>query len=167
MMARASDVIRYGPYVAPAVQIGDYVMDEARGMVRVHSIVPAGRLMWPRGIRDGRSPGRPALIVMGDLVRAVRQESSAAVMAHWGVSEPQVWRWRKALGVGRLTPGTIEVFRANGNMDIGQYGVLGAAALNADPEAKRRRAEAHAETLRQKPGWGEHMKAMARRRRRR
>ena len=55
--------------------------------------------------------GRPSLIVCGELVRAVKQESVAAVAHHWGVCETTVWKWRIALGVGRMTEGTTQLYR--------------------------------------------------------
>lgn len=150
-----------GPYRAPGLHVGEHVMDEMRGQVRVHDIVWSGRLAWPRGIRDGRSPGRPGLILIGDLIRAVRQESASAVAEYWGVSTHQVSRWRRALGVGRVTPGTHALFVAHGNMAIGEQAAVGAAALHSDPEASARRAASHSETLRGKPGWAEHMRELA------
>jgi hypothetical protein len=45
--------------------------------------------------------GGSGLLLDGDLARAVRQESAAAVRQWWGVTEGVVWRWRKALGVTR------------------------------------------------------------------
>ena len=40
------------------------------------------------------------------LKRAVQRESEAAVMHWWGVGTDTVWKWRRALGVGRATTGT-------------------------------------------------------------
>jgi len=41
-----------------------------------------------------------------ELARAVRRESSAAVMHAWGVSLATVTHWRKALGVEQYNEGT-------------------------------------------------------------
>ena len=51
------------------------------------------------------------LILCGDLVDAVKRESEAAVMHWWGVSDSTVRKWRRALGVPRMTPGTIRLHR--------------------------------------------------------
>ena len=64
-------------------------------------------IQWPRVLETGR----PSLIVCGELVRAVKQESAAAVAHHWGVCETTVWKWRIALGVGRMTEGTTQLYR--------------------------------------------------------
>jgi hypothetical protein len=37
-----------------------------------------------------------------ELARAIRHESAAAIRHWWGVSVGVVWRWRRALGVGRM-----------------------------------------------------------------
>ena len=52
------------------------------------------------------------LIVCGSLLRAVRNESVETVCRLWGVSRKTVWRWRNALGVDRVNPGTREVLAA-------------------------------------------------------
>jgi hypothetical protein len=59
-------------------------------------------IQWP-ATRRGR---RAAVIVCGDLVRAVRVESAIAVAFHWGVSMKTVGHWRRALGAPRTTNGT-------------------------------------------------------------
>lgn len=159
-----SDALRYGPYAPPRVRVGEYVTDEARGLVRVHSWTEAGALMWPRGIANGPSPGRPALIVMGDLVRALHREAAVAVMRHWGVSNQQVRRWRRAIGVGPYTEGTRRVLAEGGNPDIARYAPEGAAALNSKPDSRAARDATHAATMRAKPGWADHMRALGHKR---
>ena len=42
---------------------------------------------------------RPALVLYGDLAKAVRRESAEAILHWWGVKHHTVWQWRKALGV--------------------------------------------------------------------
>jgi hypothetical protein len=54
-------------------------------------------------LKGGR---RPALILYGDLAKAVRRESAEAVMHFWGVKANTVWQWRKALGVPQYNDGT-------------------------------------------------------------
>lgn len=57
---------------------------------------------WP----TAKKTGRRSLILCGDLVRAVKSESVAAVMAAWGVSRGTVLGWRSSLQVARVTAGT-------------------------------------------------------------
>lgn len=155
--------MRFGPYVPPAVEVGAIVYDEVRGEVRVHDWITTGRMQWPRGVGRGRA-GAPALILMDDLVRAIRREAATDVARHWGVTPKTVGGWRRALGVGRVTEGTRALLAEHGNPDIGRHSHRGAAALHGDPEASRARARSHAEALRRKPGWRERMKALARKR---
>src|SRR5262245_28837201 len=54
---------------------------------------------WPRCRSLDPPRGGCGLLLAGDLVRAVRHESAAAVRRWWGVTVGVVWRWRKALGV--------------------------------------------------------------------
>jgi hypothetical protein len=59
------------------------------------------RMPWPI-----RAKSR-SLILCGDLVRAVEKEAEQAVAYHWGVTIGTVWKWRRLLGVGRCTEGTL------------------------------------------------------------
>lgn len=99
----------YGPYAAPTVQVGAALMCLRAGIVVVGGYT-SGPIPWPRV----RKTGRPQLILCGDLVLAVRLESELAVAYWWGVGVTTVWAWRKALGIGRVTRGTRELLRANG-----------------------------------------------------
>ena len=54
----------------------------------------------------GRKGRAKSLVVFKGLARAVRRESGVAVAHHWSVDKQTVWKWRKALGVGRVTEGT-------------------------------------------------------------
>lgn len=103
----------FGPYAPPPVRVGQKVACEARdrevicgGLVDV----PIGP--WPRM----RKTGRPALIVTGSLVKALKQESELAIAYWWGVSVTTVWAWRKAVGAEIHTPGTRKLL--SGNADI-------------------------------------------------
>lgn len=90
-----------GPYLPPACQVGDWLDDEIDGRVQVGGWTDAP-IPWPRRKKTGRhSP-----ILCGDLVRAVQTESVEAIAHHWGVGPTTVWKWRKALGVDRITDGT-------------------------------------------------------------
>ena len=83
----------------------------------------------------GRARG---LIIFKGLARAIRKESGVAICHWWGVTNQTVTKWRKALGVGPVTPGTrrLRVERAQ-EPDI-------AAGLEKaqDPERRRKIAEA-------------------------
>jgi hypothetical protein len=90
-----------GKYRTPRVQIGRFVRCEIRGEVEVAGFTD-GPIPWPLG----KTTRRHAIIVYGDLARAVRRESEQAVAHWWGVKPQTVWTWRKALGVGATTTGT-------------------------------------------------------------
>lgn len=95
----------FGPYRAPDISSG-WLVDQVDGLIEVGGWTSAP-IPWPRRKKTGRhSP-----ILCDDLIRAVMLESSAAVQHHWGVSEATVWKWRQALGVGRVTPGTRDRLR--------------------------------------------------------
>jgi len=92
----------YGPYVPPKCAVGDKLPCEYRGCevpVRGMSDAP---IRWP----STRRRGNHSPILCGDLVRAVKVESEQAVAYHWGVNYQVVWRWRRALGVPKMTPGS-------------------------------------------------------------
>lgn len=98
--------LHFGPYRAPQVKPGYWLEDAIEGKVEVGGLTTAP-IPWPRR----RKTGKASLILCGDLVNAVRRESEVAVAHWWGVSVTTVWKWRKALGVGRITPGTEELYR--------------------------------------------------------
>jgi hypothetical protein len=100
----------YGPYEPPALQRGDCATCERRGDVVITSI-SAGRIAWPR-CRGIESRGGSGLLLAGDLVRAVRSESAAAIAYWWGVTRTVVIRWQKALdGNRRNNDGTKRLLR--------------------------------------------------------
>jgi hypothetical protein len=93
--------LHFGPYRTPRFKLGSVVQDEIRGEVRITRIT-AGRIPWPVGIRNrGWS-----LVVYGDLARAIRRESPAAVMYWWGISRRTTVVWRRALDVPPTNDGT-------------------------------------------------------------
>jgi hypothetical protein len=93
-----------GPYRAPRCRPGKVLACTLRGDVTVAGLTDAP-VPWPYAAQ-AQGGGKPLLILAGDLERAVRAESVAAVCHHWGCGRKLVWRWRAALGVGRMTDGT-------------------------------------------------------------
>src|SRR5262245_41154551 len=98
----------FGPYTPPKLKRDDRANCLVRDCTVVITSISAGRIPWPRPrARDQRGGGGSGLLVEEELARAVRHESAAAVMYWWGVGVHAVWRWRKALGVGRMdSPGS-------------------------------------------------------------
>lgn len=96
----------FGPYLAPDASDG-WLVDWIDGSVEVGGWTSAP-LSWPWR----KDVGQYSLILCDDLMRAVMMESSAAIQYYWGVSGGTVWKWRKSLGVGRVTPGTRDRLRS-------------------------------------------------------
>jgi hypothetical protein len=80
-----------------------------RGPVKIVELTD-GRILWPK-CRSGKRAR--AIILYGDLARAVRRESAAAVAYWFGAGMFTVWKWRKALGVDRVNEGTSALFSRN------------------------------------------------------
>lgn len=101
-----------GPHkLPPSARIGVVHECVVRGELVVTGFTDAP-IPWIRGRpREGKGP--PTLIVCGDLARAVREESAVAVAHWWGVTSRTVTTWRKALGVGPITPGSSAAWAAN------------------------------------------------------
>jgi hypothetical protein len=91
----------YGPYHPPRFRLGGFLRCTVRGKVTVRRI-SAGRIAWPQTLLYNR----PAFIICGDLVRALRRESPLAICHWWGVSPGTVSRWRRAIGVPEFNDGT-------------------------------------------------------------
>ena len=89
----------YGPYTPPRTRRGKFLVCELRGTVKVGDYSD-GPIPWPKKWRTR------SLILCGDLVRAVRQESALAVAHHWAVCTDIVSKWRRALEVEPITVGT-------------------------------------------------------------
>ena len=98
-----------GPYTPPAVPVGGVIFDVARGPVTIARMSTA-RIPWP----VARGHGNNSLVLCGGLLHAVATESGVAIMWWFGASQSVVSRWRSALGVGRLTPGSLIAYRSAG-----------------------------------------------------
>jgi len=96
-----------GPYHPPACERGSILVCQRFGRQTVAGFSSAP-IPWPVAARQG---GTHPLILCGDLVRAIRTESAAAVAYHWGVSRFTVHDWRQVLGIGRFTVGTQRRYR--------------------------------------------------------
>jgi hypothetical protein len=94
-----------GPYAPPLIAIGGWLKCELRGELRVGGYTNA-LIPWPVAV--GHAKQR---IVCGDLVRALKTESLAAVCFHFGISHSVVSEYRHRLGIERLTPGSMRLFR--------------------------------------------------------
>src|SRR5437773_136171 len=86
----------FGPYRPPRARPRKLLFCEWRGTVKVGDYSD-GPIPWPMKWRTR------SLILCGDLVRAVQQESALAVAKHWGVCTAVVNKWRKALEVDPIT----------------------------------------------------------------
>ena len=97
------------PYAPPPWEPGSSLADAIRGRLTAGGLSDAP-IPWPYCTERAGGSGR-SLILCGDLVRAVRTETTLAVAYHWGVGRRVVTRWRRSLGVGRMTEGTTERWR--------------------------------------------------------
>jgi len=94
-----------GPYAPPLVTVGGWLKCELRGELQVggytNTLIP-----WPVAVGHARQR-----IVCGDLLRALRTESLAAVSFHFGICHSVISEYRQRLGIERLTPGSMRLFR--------------------------------------------------------
>jgi hypothetical protein len=130
----------HGPYRAPRLHVGERATCLYRDCDVVVTAWTDALISWPRALPVGER-GHPSILVDDELARAVRLESAAAVRFWWGVSGLVIWKWRKALGVGRMdNPGSRRLMLA--------ASMKGADALRGVPlsakqvEIRRRNARA-------------------------
>jgi hypothetical protein len=103
----------YGPYEPPALKVGRRTVCLFRDAEVVIYGWSLARIPWPLCYRAGTRAFGKGLLVEGELARAVRLESAAAVEYWWGVSDATVRKWRKAMGAGRKNnPGSQRLIRA-------------------------------------------------------
>lgn len=98
--------LAFGPYAPPRTRRGKFLFCELRGTVKVGDF-SNGPIPWPM------KHGTRSIILCGDLIRAVRNESEIAVAYQWGVCLGVVGKWRRALEVGPMTPGTRRLKSSN------------------------------------------------------
>ncbi len=92
----------FGRYRMSRFKYGDIAFCECYGQVELIGM-SSGRIPWPV-CRRGK---HRTIALLGDLVKAVRMESSVAIQYWWGVGNSTVGKWRKILGVPTNNPGTI------------------------------------------------------------
>ncbi len=146
---QASEQLQFGPYNPPKLKIGDWILDENRGMVQVVGI-SNGRIPWPV-VTSVLNKRARSLALYGDLVRAVHNESGAAIRHWWGVSLTGVTTWRKALGVPRSNPGSYELWRRSCAGPVGQKARAVALPVLQSPEYSAKRRVLAAMSPRPKP----------------
>jgi hypothetical protein len=127
----------YGPYRMPRCRVGRKLFCAVRGWVTVRK-VSDGLIPWPQTL-VGRSK---ALILCGDLVKAVRHESNQAVAYHWGVTPQTVTVWRKALDVGPTNEGTHRLRSDYTREPWAEAARAKGQAKNADPARRAKLAAA-------------------------
>lgn len=98
-----SPQLYFGPYSTPLYQIGDTVFCERQGYVQIVG-TSNGRIPWPLGRPRGKR-GHSALVLYGDLTKAVRHEMGIAVKYWWGCGLNTVDAMRKALFVRGVNRG--------------------------------------------------------------
>ena len=86
--------ILHGPYHAPQASVGDELKDALYGFMPVGGFSD-GLISWPMGSGIRASH----FILCGDLIKALQQESDAAISFAWGVGEKVIVGWRRSLGI--------------------------------------------------------------------
>src|SRR5262245_26275897 len=98
-----------GTYSTPLFRYGQVVTGAIPGDAEIVGL-SQGLIPWPIGKkRTGKTKRQRFLILYDALVDAVHQESASAICYRWGVGMDTVRRWRRALGVGGNTEGTLKL----------------------------------------------------------
>jgi hypothetical protein len=90
----------HGPYGTPKCKVGDFVSCAVRGLSEIGKFSDHP-IPWP--VSAGKSG---ALIIFGDLEKAIRCESEIAVMGHFGLGRSTVVKYRRLLETPRFNEGT-------------------------------------------------------------
>jgi hypothetical protein len=116
----------FGPYAAPRLRRGDWAICLYKDCDVVVTGWTDARISWPRCRPLDVPRSHPSLLVNEELARAIQHESAAAIRHWWGVSVCVVWRWRKALGVGRTdNEGSARLMRAAAEKGGEAFGARG------------------------------------------
>lgn len=109
---------------------------EMRGEVVITGITD-GRIPWPVGRR--RKERATTLVIYAGLVDALRRESLSAVCHWWGITPQTATKWRRELGIGAMTEGTVKLKSEVAKSSPGIARALEAAQRKAtDPERRRK-----------------------------
>ena len=120
--------LHFGPYKTPRFRIGQTVLDQIRGEVRIVGIT-SGRIPWP----IGQTKRAKTLVMFRSLVKALRNESAAAICHWWGITGQTVSAWRNALGIASRTVGSRKLRSAYGTHGEFQHVLEAAQATLKDP----------------------------------
>ena len=121
-------------YRTPECKIGGTLFCRLRDRDVKVSRISDAPIQWPIAAKTGRA----SLILCGDLLKAVRVESEQDIAEAWRVSITTVWKWRKALGVGRVTPGTSKKLARNADSWHQSDECAEVLAANARSESQRK-----------------------------
>ncbi len=133
------DTDRYqllGTYETPLFEYGDIVWCEWRGDVEIVGITDA-KIPWP----IGKKGSHKSLVIFDDLADALRRESNQAVCYWWGITLQTAKKWRKTLGIPRVTEGTRRLFSINGYAEPVIEALKRGQAKARDPERLRKLSE--------------------------
>jgi hypothetical protein len=123
----------FGPYKLPLLKKGDRATCLVRDCTVLITSSSDARIPWPRCRSLGTPQGGSGILVDEELARAIRHESAAALMHWWGVTAGVVWRWRKALGIGRArTEGSQRLIQ-----DAATKGAAGVKAREYTPKERK------------------------------
>jgi len=107
-------------------------------------------ISWPLTNRP-TGIGKPFLVVCRSLQNALRRESKAAIAYAWGVSMSTVVRWKRALGIPGMTPGSK---RARCTAKAREWTEVDNALLGTVPDLEiAARLACHVETVRNRRRW--------------
>jgi len=148
---RDAPELLFGPYHLPPVRLGDRAHCQIRGEVEIIAWSDSP-LPWPIGKRDGKRGNPSGLVLFGDLVKALRRESSGPICFWWGVTRQTVVSWRKALGIKDITEGTQRVIDETSHRLLearrsGTKAKRNKPASNASPPDPRQRWTAEGDAL--------------------
>jgi hypothetical protein len=122
--------MKLAPNLGTVVQDG-FLVDAIRGKVPFGTYTNA-LIPWPKSKQALPGRGGQAMILCGDLLRALQKESIPTICHHWGVGHSAVSKWRRALGMTSTTKRTAGAQRL---MSLG-------VELARLPESRAKKAEA-------------------------
>lgn len=129
-----------GTYATPRFTYGSVVTCEWRGDVVITGLTDA-RIPWPVG--KWRGDRGKTHVLYADLVVALGRESLAALCHWWGITPQTVTKWRRELGIGAMTEGTVKLKSASAKSSepLAEAQKRGQAKAR-DSERRRKIAEA-------------------------